>query len=182
MDDAQPYLISTAKKHLEGELKRPRITTRQSLLLLSQVYCAIGQDTKGWLVTGDACMLAIDLGIHKNVTSQTTSAPLSPEDKRIRQLTFWGCIISTDVGPCTWADRSASKQKISSNSVSPRQTKEIPGRRIAYAWVTLVKIVGDVCEALNSGDCTFTNSRRLTNSSEPGTQISTLPYTITQTR
>ncbi|KIW51610.1 hypothetical protein PV05_10314 [Exophiala xenobiotica] len=90
LDEAQPSLIATAARYLEEELKRPQITTIQALLLISVVYCALGRDTKGWLLTGDACRLAIDLGIHKTTT--TTSVNLSPEDINARQITFWGCV------------------------------------------------------------------------------------------
>jgi hypothetical protein len=52
LDDDQPFLIATATRLLEQELKRPQITTIQALLLLSVIHCSLSRDTKGWLLTG----------------------------------------------------------------------------------------------------------------------------------
>ena len=52
LDDEQPYFVKKATELLEQELKRPQITTIQSLQLLSVIDCARSNDTKGWLFTG----------------------------------------------------------------------------------------------------------------------------------
>ena len=51
-DDEVPFLIKTVTALLEVELRRPGITTVQSLLLLSVNDCARSNDTKGWLYAG----------------------------------------------------------------------------------------------------------------------------------
>jgi hypothetical protein len=51
-DDEAPFFVKTATALLELELRRPGITTVQSLLLLSVMDCAQSNDTKGWLYAG----------------------------------------------------------------------------------------------------------------------------------
>lgn len=53
-DKEQPYFVKRATELLEIELRRPKITTVQSLQLLSVLACAKANDTKGWLYTGNA--------------------------------------------------------------------------------------------------------------------------------
>jgi hypothetical protein len=50
--DEVPFLATTVTSLLEVELRRPGITTVQSLLLLSVMDCARSNDTKGWLYAG----------------------------------------------------------------------------------------------------------------------------------
>ncbi|KAK5404219.1 hypothetical protein LTR06_009778 [Exophiala xenobiotica] len=152
LDEAQPSLIATAARYLEEELKRPRITTIQALLLISVVYCALGRDTKGWLLTGDACRLAIDLEIHKNTTA--TSVNLSPEDMNVRQITFWGCVVfdrfwALYLGRpyCLKTDNLAAQTINFSNCEDPWEA------RMAFAWAILLETIGDICEALNGEVC-----------------------------
>ena len=52
LDDEQPYFVKKATELLEKELKRPQITTIQSLQLLSVIDCARSNNTKGWLFSG----------------------------------------------------------------------------------------------------------------------------------
>jgi hypothetical protein len=108
-DEEQLFLVATATRYVEQELKRPQITTIQALLLLSIIHCSLGRDTKGWLLTGmiydtylrfvidisnsgDACRLAIDLGLHR-IGGQLASTNLSPRDKKVRQITYLGCLV-----------------------------------------------------------------------------------------
>lgn len=51
-DDEVPFLSTAVVALLEVELRRPGITTVQSLLLLSVMDCARSNDTKGWLYAG----------------------------------------------------------------------------------------------------------------------------------
>lgn len=47
-----PYLVRRCAALLDSELNNPGITTLQSLQLLSEIYCVISNDTKGWLDAG----------------------------------------------------------------------------------------------------------------------------------
>ena len=48
-----PILVEKCASLLEVELNNPGITTLQSLHLLSDLYCVICNDTKGWLDAGE---------------------------------------------------------------------------------------------------------------------------------
>jgi hypothetical protein len=109
-DDEVPFLATAVIALLEVELRRPGITTVQSLLLLSVMDCARSNDTKGWLyagkyspctlilrrfsneVAGDACRLAYDLGLHRDFRYLELSL-LSQYDLEIRQRVFWACFV-----------------------------------------------------------------------------------------
>jgi hypothetical protein len=56
-DEQQPFLVATAAKLIDQELRKPQITTIQALLLLSVIYCSSSKDTKGWLLTGSCVVL-----------------------------------------------------------------------------------------------------------------------------
>ena len=91
-DDQVPFFAATVTKLLEVELRRPGITTVQSLLLLSVLDCAQSNDTKGWLYTGDACRLAYDLGLHRDFR-HLGSELFSAYDLEVRQRVFWACFV-----------------------------------------------------------------------------------------
>lgn len=86
-----PYLVSKCASLLDAELNRPGISTLQSLQLLSEIYCVISNDTKGWLDAGGACRLAFELGLHTD--SKTLGcANLTQVDLEARQIALWSCV------------------------------------------------------------------------------------------
>ncbi|EXJ56098.1 hypothetical protein A1O7_09029 [Cladophialophora yegresii CBS 114405] len=146
-----PYLLAEATRHTEEELKRPQITTIQALLLLSVLYSAIGRDTKGWLLTGDACRLAIDLGIHKNTTGKTPHGSLSRDDVQARQLAFWACVVFDR----QWAlylgrPHCLNVGDIAAQEATWMEVNHSWEAKMAYAWVSLLVIVGNICDVLNA--------------------------------
>ena len=55
-----PFLVNRCAALLDAELNNPGITTLQSLQLLSEIYCVICNDTKGWLDAGEYKFLGRD--------------------------------------------------------------------------------------------------------------------------
>lgn len=53
-NDDPPFLVRKCAMLLDAELNNPGITTLQSLQLLSEIYCVICNDTKGWLDAGES--------------------------------------------------------------------------------------------------------------------------------
>jgi hypothetical protein len=51
-NEEPPFLVGKCARLLDSELNNPGITTLQSLQLLSEIYCVISNDTKGWLDAG----------------------------------------------------------------------------------------------------------------------------------
>ena len=57
--DEQSFFLKRASTLLDAELRSPRITTVQSLQLLSVIYCCRAEDTKGWLYSGLSVCLSV---------------------------------------------------------------------------------------------------------------------------
>lgn len=150
LGDDLPYLLAKATQYTDEELKRPRITTIQSLLLLSVLYSALGKDTKGWLLTGDACRLAVDLGIHKNAL-KPPPGNVSPEDIQARQLVFWACVVFDRF----WGLYLGRPFCLNGEDIPAQEARWMAlnnswEAKMAYAWVSLLVIVGDICDVLNA--------------------------------
>ncbi|KAK2836854.1 hypothetical protein FQN49_006657 [Arthroderma sp. PD_2] len=154
--DDLPPLFAAASKLVDEELKDPQITTVQSLLLLSVVYCAFSQDTKGWVLTGTACRLALDLGLHRDCS---TLSNMSSMDMEARALAFWGCVIfdrlwSLYLGRqyCLRLDGEVTVPRPAAIETGMPASWEA---RLADAWSSLLEIVGFICESLNQNKCTM---------------------------
>ncbi|KAB5560331.1 fungal-specific transcription factor domain-containing protein [Coniochaeta sp. 2T2.1] len=149
----EPYLVSIAAGLVNEELQRPRVTTIQALLLLSVIYCSLSKDTKGWIATGVACSLAIDFGLHKS-GDNLASAQLSKRDVKVRQITYWGCLLFDRF----WAKylgrpvslRAEDLELELSRPLGPDATWDT---KIAFAWVSLLLVVGNIADALNRVKC-----------------------------
>lgn len=149
--DDLPYLLAKATQYTEEELKRPRITTIQSLLLLSVLNSALGNDTKGWLLTGDACRLAVDLGIHKNDAMKLPPGNLSLEDVQSRQLVYWACVLFDRF----WGLYLGRPFCLNATDIPAQEAQWMAVNssweaKMAYAWVSLLVIIGDICDVLNA--------------------------------
>ncbi|KAK2743338.1 hypothetical protein FQN55_007273 [Onygenales sp. PD_40] len=71
--EQRPLLFTAASRLLEQELRRPQITTIASLLLLSVIYCASSQDTRGLSLTGTNCVWTLKRGrLHSGVVLSLT--------------------------------------------------------------------------------------------------------------
>lgn len=156
-----PYLLGKATRYTEEELKRPQITTIQALLLLSVVYCAIGRDTKGWLFTGMACRLVFDLGIHKDITEKASPVHSSRHVAQTRQLTFWACVVFDRLWALYLGRPYCLKIDDSTQQIMWKKVDDSWEARMAYAWVTLLEIVGDICDVLNADFLSHENLTRL---------------------
>ncbi|KAI8655560.1 Zn(2)-C6 fungal-type domain-containing protein [Fusarium keratoplasticum] len=91
-DDAntagRPFL-DTIEALLHDELKRPNITTIQSLAILSIVYFGSGQDAAGWLYSGMANRLVFDMGLHLDPDSLASSVRMTMEEAGLRRQLYW---------------------------------------------------------------------------------------------
>ncbi|EEH21737.2 hypothetical protein PABG_03953 [Paracoccidioides brasiliensis Pb03] len=141
-------LFAEASRLLEEERNQaPRITTIQSLLLLSVIYCAFADDMKGLSLTTAACRLAIDMGLHRDMSKEN----FTQLEMEVRQITFWGCyafdrLWSLYLGraPYLRLDESVTIARLpSSDVILPLHYL------IAGAWVSLLELVGFVVEYLN---------------------------------
>ncbi|KAF3479687.1 putative Fungal specific transcription factor [Arthroderma uncinatum] len=158
-----PPLFAAASKLVDEELKRPHVTTVQSLLLLSVIYCAFSQDTKGWVLTGTACRLALDLGLHRDCSS--LSDRMTPMDMEARNIAFWGCVVFDRL----WSLYLGRQYclRLDGEVTAPRPGAAVNGMtpsweaRLADAWSGLLEIVGFICESLNQNKCTMSRVNEL---------------------
>ncbi|RSL38251.1 hypothetical protein CEP53_015034 [Fusarium sp. AF-6] len=95
----RPFL-DTIETLLHDELKRPNITTIQSLSVLSIVYFGSGQDAAGWLYSGMANRLVVDMGLHLDPDSLASSVRMTVEEAELRRQLYWAlyCVDKTSAG------------------------------------------------------------------------------------
>ncbi|EGC47160.1 conserved hypothetical protein [Histoplasma capsulatum var. duboisii H88] len=89
-------LFAEASRLLEEERENPGVTTIQSLLLLSVIYCAFSNDMAGLALTNTACRLAIEMGLHRDCSNER----IPQIDMEARQITFWGCFVFDSMQYC----------------------------------------------------------------------------------
>ena len=81
--------FSLAKELLEVELEKPTISTVQALCIMACHEALCARELRGWLYIGQASRLAMDFGLHLDVTSLAQEGVLDEEDLYVRSRTFW---------------------------------------------------------------------------------------------
>ncbi|KAF2459190.1 fungal-specific transcription factor domain-containing protein, partial [Lineolata rhizophorae] len=96
---------ATAGDHFFKEAKRlimendehetPRVTTVQAFALMSVREAGCGREAKGWVYSGMAFRMALDLGLNLDSGTLTTrqGSDLVDEEEDLRRITFWGCFL-----------------------------------------------------------------------------------------
>lgn len=82
-----------AKMELDHELSNRSLTCIQGLLLLATREAGNGRNSVGWVYSGMASRMALDLGLHLDCKGLSHVGYLTAEDYRARNSTFWGCYI-----------------------------------------------------------------------------------------
>lgn len=78
-----------ARELLEAELEAPTIATVQALFLMAARELTFARDMRGWLYMGMCGRIALDLGLHLDVSHLVDRGFLTPEDQHVRSRTFW---------------------------------------------------------------------------------------------
>ncbi|KAF4543796.1 Zn(II)2Cys6 transcription factor [Lasiodiplodia theobromae] len=81
--------LDKAKVLLSLDMKRPSTTTLQSLCLISTMCFAIGADAAGWLHSGMAMRLALDMGMNLDSDLLARSELMSAEEADLRRQIYW---------------------------------------------------------------------------------------------
>ncbi|CUM65837.1 uncharacterized protein PRCAT00003486001 [Priceomyces carsonii] len=87
------FFHKKALKMLHRELENSSLTTVQGLLLLASKESGIGCNSIGWVHSGMAVRIAIDLGIHHDAAKLAELGYISEEEVKVRNTTFWGCYL-----------------------------------------------------------------------------------------
>jgi hypothetical protein len=85
--------FNRAKSEIDSELSNRSLTSIQGLLLLATREAGSGRNSIGWVYSGMAIRMALDLGLHLDCTSLSQVGYLSAEDYKVRNTTFWGCYL-----------------------------------------------------------------------------------------
>ena len=148
-DEAQrdkKSLFKQAEAALEKEISKPSITTIQSLCLLSILYCIQSNDSRGWMLSWNACRLIFDLGLNQD-WSYLANHRLSPLDVEVRQTVFWGCF-NLDRLWALYLGRPVYIKLIDCSTRRPDRNAGDWEFRIFAAWVHLLDIAGQIGDKL----------------------------------
>ena len=87
------FFAARAKALLNVEMVAPTISTVQSFVILSAVEALLCRDASGWLFSGMAVRLAVDLGLHLDLQSYVDAGVIDHEEAVIRSTVFWGAFV-----------------------------------------------------------------------------------------
>lgn len=68
----------------------PTVATVQALVIMSAIEAAYMRDARGWLYSGMALRLAVDLGLQLKSDDYVRSGDLSVQEATTRKVAFWG--------------------------------------------------------------------------------------------
>ncbi|OCH86052.1 hypothetical protein OBBRIDRAFT_761980 [Obba rivulosa] len=97
-----------------------RPSTCQALLLLGICDLGLGASQQGWIYTGLALRMAIDLGMNRNADNWTNEDRelFSPIEKQIRKQMWWSCCI-TDKLSAIWLGRPITFRESDYSTLRP---------------------------------------------------------------
>lgn len=78
------------------EYEKPRLTTIQALCLMSVREAGCGREAKGWVYSGMAFRMALDMGLNLDsggMTSHSNPGAMDEYEIDARRVTFWGCFL-----------------------------------------------------------------------------------------
>ena len=83
--------------------RKPKITTIQGLLILGGRQSAVGRSSEGWLYTGMAIRMMMDVGLHLDTQKLVESERLTPADLEARKRPYlstyiWDKTLSLSLG------------------------------------------------------------------------------------
>ncbi|KAI7855623.1 fungal-specific transcription factor domain-containing protein [Circinella umbellata] len=155
-DTAGDIFFERAKRLLDDYYDVPRISTVQALLLLATHQHGTMKYVRGWLYSGMAFRMALDLGLHRNCDHWN----IPPDERERRKRVFWCCfvvdrLISAIYGrTATFEERDCdvpfpteddelptapSSSSLTSGAVE-NENKDTPGPKIVEAFVRLIQI------------------------------------------
>lgn len=91
-DDNEQYMTK-ARLMLHIELEAPRITVIQAAAVLGACEAVGDRDTRGWIYSGMAIRMCVDLGYQLKCDTWIEKNVISAEEAHMRKVTFWGCFL-----------------------------------------------------------------------------------------
>jgi len=123
--DAGVQYAMGARQILNNIYQYSRPSTVQTLLLLGIREFGIGSMEQGWLYSGMALRMAIDLGMNRNADrwSDRGKELFTPVEKQIRKQLWWSCCI-TDKLSAMWMGRPITFRANDYSTLKPDPTAE----------------------------------------------------------
>lgn len=87
------FFATRAKVLLELEMDAPKLSTVQSLVVLSAVEALLARDARGWLDSGMAVRVAVDLGLHLDPQPYVEAGIIEPEEAMLRNEVWGGVFV-----------------------------------------------------------------------------------------
>ncbi|EMD41895.1 hypothetical protein CERSUDRAFT_120801 [Gelatoporia subvermispora B] len=105
---------------LNNTFSYSRPSTCQALLLLGICDLGLGATQQGWIYTGLALRMAIDLGMNRNADNWTNEDRelFSPVEKQMRKQIWWSCCI-TDKLSAIWLGRPITFRESDYSTLRP---------------------------------------------------------------
>ncbi|PIG85690.1 hypothetical protein AARAC_007135 [Aspergillus arachidicola] len=153
------YFGDRAKLLLELEFDCPSVTTVQTLVLLSNHEAACTEDTRGWLYSGMAMRLSLDLGLHLEMSPYIENGTISHQDAEVRRMVFWGVYLNEQfwgfylgrspqsridavtVQKPLWPDPLPSIKWKPYPNISPATHVSVPSSLLCRQWIGLYEIM-----------------------------------------
>ncbi|CDH54184.1 cutinase transcription factor 1 alpha [Lichtheimia corymbifera JMRC:FSU:9682] len=176
-DTAGEVFFERARLLLDLEFNNFRISTVQSLLLMSSHQNGALRPTRGWIYSGMAFRMAQNLGLHRNCDTWN----LSEEEKQERKRTFFCCFV-IDRLTCAMHGRSPMIDERDYDTPYPTENDEDDvGRtpRIMENFTQLIRlceILGDILRDLYM----VKGRKQLSVMATPDSVISTLDRALNQ--
>ncbi|UPK89188.1 hypothetical protein LCI18_000123 [Fusarium solani-melongenae] len=160
--------VNQAKQDMVLELEQPTIATLQGLLLLSEFEATSARDRSGWIysgitsplraykisrlanlisISGIACRLLFDLGLHEDCSQLVESGILTQADADLRHQLFLVAFIYDK----QWALYLGRPGCVPLVSLEQRVSHDGPANSLSSLnhWVTLCKFVSEATNLLN---------------------------------
>ncbi|OAP65349.1 hypothetical protein AYL99_01321 [Fonsecaea erecta] len=92
-DPLPDFFATRSKLLLELEMDAPTLSTVQSLVILSAVEALLTRDARGWLDSGMAVRLAVDLGLHLDPEPYVQAGLITSEEGMVRKVIWSGVFV-----------------------------------------------------------------------------------------
>ncbi|EAS35971.2 fungal specific transcription factor [Coccidioides immitis RS] len=86
-----------ARVLLDADMDSPSVATVQALVIMSAHEAAVMRDARGWLYSGMAMRLAVDLALHMDPDPYVKKGTMDQHDVVARRVAFWGTFL-VDLG------------------------------------------------------------------------------------
>ncbi|KIW11440.1 hypothetical protein PV08_10740 [Exophiala spinifera] len=87
------FFATRSKTLLDLEMDAPTLSTVQSFAILSGIEAALTRDARGWLDSGMAVRLAVDLGLHLDPEPYVQAGIITREEQIIRKVVWGGVFV-----------------------------------------------------------------------------------------